>query len=98
MSSNRPSEAHDELGTLYAIVPPANESQYTTLATELSAHAQALDKIDHLARECERWRIRGERIRGELIDWLIGDLSPSDAGLINGRRIVDEIDRICPKE
>ncbi len=39
-----------------------------------------------------------DRIRTELIDWLIGDLSPADAGLINGRRIVDEIDRICPKE
>lgn len=40
-----------------------------------------------------------ERIRAELIDWLIGPhLDPKDAGLINGRRIVDEIDRICPKE
>lgn len=39
-----------------------------------------------------------DRIRSELIDWLIGDISPCDAGLINGRRIVDEIDRICPKE
>lgn len=38
------------------------------------------------------------RIRTELINWLIGDISPSDAGLINGRRITTEIDRICPKE
>lgn len=37
-------------------------------------------------------------IRLELINWLIGDIDPKDAGLINGRRIVDEIDRICPKE
>lgn len=39
-----------------------------------------------------------QRIRLELIDWLIGRINPKDAGLINGRRIVDEIDRICPKE
>lgn len=38
------------------------------------------------------------RIRTELIDWLIGDIDPKDAGIINSRRIVDEIDRICPKE
>lgn len=36
------------------------------------------------------------RIRRELRAWLIGDLLPEDAGLVNGRRIVDEIDRICP--
>lgn len=39
-----------------------------------------------------------ERIRAELIDWLVGYLDPRDAGLVNGRRIMDEIDRICPKE
>lgn len=39
-----------------------------------------------------------QRTRRKLADWLIGNLDPHDAGLINGRRIVDEIDRICPKE
>lgn len=39
-----------------------------------------------------------DRIRTELIDWLIGDIDPKDAGIVNSRRIVDEIDRICPKE
>lgn len=36
-------------------------------------------------------------IRLELIDWLVGDpaIKPS---AINGRSIVDEIDRICPNE
>lgn len=46
------------------------------------------------------------RIRTELIDWLIGPridprnglLPIGDNSIINGRRIVDEIDRICPKE
>lgn len=38
------------------------------------------------------------RIRVALIDWLIGRLDLKDAGLINGRRIIDEIDRICTKE
>lgn len=39
-----------------------------------------------------------DRVRTELIDWLVGRIDPKDAGLINGRRIVTEIDRICPKE
>jgi len=37
-------------------------------------------------------------IRRELYDWLVGDIDPRDAGLYNSRRIVDEINRICPKE
>lgn len=36
-----------------------------------------------------------ERIRLELEAWLIKPLGPEDAGLIGGRRIVDEIERIC---
>lgn len=39
-----------------------------------------------------------KRIREELEEWLIGDIDPLDAGLMNGRRIVAEIERICPKE
>lgn len=38
------------------------------------------------------------RIREELEEWLIGRIDPRDAGLYNSRRIVDEIDRICPRE
>ena len=37
-------------------------------------------------------------IRQELWAWLVGDIDPKDAGLVNGRRIVDEINRICPEE
>lgn len=50
-------------------------------------------ELEHSAKADER-----NRIRTELIDWLVGTILPCDAGLINGRRIVDEIDRICPKE
>lgn len=56
---------------------------YTEDETELIADAKADER---------------ERIRTELIDWLVGTILPCDAGLVNGRRIVDEIDRICPKE
>jgi hypothetical protein len=38
------------------------------------------------------------RIRRELLEWLVGDLRPEDAGIVAGRRIVTEIDRICPEE
>lgn len=38
------------------------------------------------------------RIRAELLAWLIGDIGEKDAGLVAGRRIVDEINRICPEE
>lgn len=48
--------------------------------------------IDALSRRLER-----NRIRTELIDWLVGDQSINPP-MINGRRIIDEIDRICPKE
>lgn len=37
------------------------------------------------------------RIRRELLAWLVGDLGPQDAGIVAGRRVVDEIDRICPE-
>lgn len=36
------------------------------------------------------------QIKQELRAWLIGRVDPRDAGLVNGRRIVDEIERICP--
>jgi hypothetical protein len=36
-----------------------------------------------------------DRIRAELIDWL-APIRPNEA--LRGRRITDEIDRICPKE
>lgn len=58
----------------------SNVFGYTEEETELITDAKADER---------------ERIRAELIDWLIGRLDPHDAGLINGRRIVDEIDRIC---
>lgn len=38
------------------------------------------------------------RIRRAMEEWLIGDIDPHDAGIFNGRRIVSEIDRICPEE
>lgn len=50
---------------------------------------------DELRFEQSLARRERERIRAELIDWLIGDLSRG-GWTINGRRIVDEIDRICP--
>lgn len=43
-------------------------------------------------------RAASARIRRELLAWLIGQLDPADAGLINGCRITDEIARICPEE
>lgn len=36
-------------------------------------------------------------IRFQLVDWLIGRVDPRDAGLVNGRHIIDEINRICSK-
>lgn len=51
-----------------------------------------------LSEEIIRLANDRDRIRTELTAWLIGDIDPRDAGLINGRRIVDEIDRICQKE
>lgn len=71
---------------------------------------RVLNREDILERFGETWeresslireskRVERARIRTELIDWLIGGrIDPKDAGLINGRRIVTEIDRICPKE
>lgn len=37
------------------------------------------------------------RIREQLEEWLFGR-DPEDAGFMSGRKIVDEINRICPKE
>lgn len=66
------------------------------------------DRVVLLADEERRWSLAREsrlearaeeraRIRGELVNWLIGRVDPRDAGLVNGRRIVNEIDRICPR-
>jgi hypothetical protein len=60
-----------------------------TLAKVPGGHAPA--DLWALAKSAER-----RRIRQELTSWLVGDGDPRDAGLVGGRRIVDEIDRICP--
>lgn len=58
-------------------------------------------------RDIKRWIAEAEargavaerlRIRRDLLDWLIGRIDPRDAGLVNGRRITAEIDRIAPEE
>lgn len=48
----------------------------------------------------ERRVFRRERahIRQELIGWMVGNLDLADVGLFNRRRVVAEIDRICPEE
>lgn len=61
------------------------------------------DMLNCAQEERARGQIEGAvaeraRIRRELEEWLIGNSDPRDAGLINSRRIVEEIKRICPEE
>lgn len=76
-----------------AALEAENRDLRAEVASERVKHGVLPDVLAEAAGREERARIRRE-LRKWLIDWL----APEDAGLINGRRIVDEINRICPKE
>jgi hypothetical protein len=107
-----PKSAYVPLSALLAHSQRLAEENEQLKAARLGAEVAALlDEVERsaknvgtpeawasLRRECLAAREKRARIRRELLDWMVGDLDPADVGLFNGRRVVAEIDRICPEE
>lgn len=69
--------------------------RYFGLGIDFRKDPQSKARETKLAEHLDPWTERA-RIRAELLAWLAGD-RPEDAGIVCGRRVVPEIDRICPE-